>query len=111
MSTLSQVQHDVPERSIQQRMSALQHANHIRTYRASLKRDLKAGRVNIQEVLLNPSENVDTMKVVDLLMAVPKLGRVKIDKMVRSVPMSYSKTVGGMSERQRGELLAMLRRR
>ena len=36
-----------PERSLVQRMEALQRANEIRTKRASLKRDLKAGRVSI----------------------------------------------------------------
>ena len=41
-----------PERSLNQRMDALQRANQIRTRRAQLKRDLKGGRVSIQKLLL-----------------------------------------------------------
>ena len=36
-----------PERSLNQRMDALKRANEIRTQRARLKRDLKAGRTKI----------------------------------------------------------------
>ena len=46
-----------PERSLVQRMEALQRANEIRTKRAALKRDLKAGRVSIHDLLLeSPKE-------------------------------------------------------
>ena len=42
-----------PERSLHQRMDALQRANEIRTRRAQLKRDLKGGRVSIDGLLLD----------------------------------------------------------
>src|SRR5207302_749250 len=41
-----------PERSLTQRMDALQRANEIRSRRAQLKRDLKAGRQSIHALLL-----------------------------------------------------------
>src|SRR3954468_23299815 len=99
-----------PERSLVQRMDALQRANEIRTKRAKLKRDLKAGRYSIHNLLLEPPEYVGTAKVVDMLLAVPKYGRVKVDKILRQCKISPSKTVGGLSERQRNELVSMLRR-
>jgi hypothetical protein len=99
-----------PERSLVQRMEALQRANEIRTKRAQLKRDLKAGRSSIQKLLLSPPDFVETAKVVDMLLAVPKYGRVKVDKILRTCKISPSKTVGGLSERQRNELVSMLRR-
>ena len=99
-----------PERSLTQRMEALQRANEIRTKRAQLKRDLKAGRYSIHSLLLEPPEYVGTAKVVDMLLAVPKYGRVKVDKILRQCKISPSKTVGGLSERQRNELVSMLRR-
>src|SRR5918997_455472 len=52
-----------PERSLTQRMEALHRANEIRTRRAQLKRDLKAGRVSIHDLLLEPPEYVETAKV------------------------------------------------
>lgn len=99
-----------PERSLEQRMDALGRANEIRTYRAQLKRDLKAGRLNIHDLLRNPHEKLETMKVFDLLLSVPKYGRVKVKKMLDTCRISPSKTIGGMSERQRNELISMLLR-
>jgi hypothetical protein len=99
-----------PERSLVQRMEALQRANDIRTRRAQLKRDLKAGRHSIQKLLLDPPDWVETAKVFDMLLAVPKYGRVKVNKILGQCRISPSKTIGGLSERQRSELIAMLRR-
>src|SRR3954464_5771629 len=65
-----------PERSLVQRMEALERRRYIRTRRAQLKRDLKAGRSSIHDLLLEPPEFVETAKVFDVLLAVPKYGRV-----------------------------------
>ena len=109
-TTTNPKQTAAPERSLVQRMDALQRANEIRTKRAQLKRDLKAGRHSIHQVLLEPPDYVGTAKVVDMLLAVPKYGRVKVDKILRQCKISPSKTVGGLSERQRNELVSLLRR-
>jgi hypothetical protein len=99
-----------PERSLTQRLDALQRANEIRTRRAQLKRDLKGGRVSIHSLLLDPPEYVETAKVFDMLLAVPKYGRVKVNKILATCRISPSKTIGGLSERQRAELVSLLRR-
>ena len=99
-----------PERSLVQRMDALQRANEIRSKRAQLKRDLKGSRTSIHELLLNPPEWVETAKVMDMLLAVPKYGRVKVNRLLLQCRISSSKTLGGLSERQRRELVANLRR-
>lgn len=91
-------------------MNALGRANEIRTQRAQLKRDLKAGRASIHRVLLNPPEYIETAKVFDMLLATPKYGRVKVNKILQVCRISPSKTIGGLSERQRAELISMLRR-
>ena len=91
-------------------MDALKRANDIRTRRAQLKRDLKAGRHYIHKLLLDPPEYVETAKVFDMLLAVPKYGRVKVNKVLTTCRISPSKTIGGLSERQRTELVALLRR-
>jgi len=99
-----------PERSIAQRMDALKRANDVRTKRAQLKRDLKAGHRQIHELLLDPPSYIETAKVFDLLLAVPKYGRVKTNKVLMQCRISPSKTIGGLSPRQRAELVALLRR-
>ena len=97
-------------RSLLQRMDALQRANEIRTRRAQLKKDLKGGRVSIHKLLTEPPEYVETAKVFDMLLAVPKYGRVKANKILQQCRISPSKTIGGLSERQRTELVSLLRR-
>jgi S13-like H2TH domain len=99
-----------PERSLNQRMDALARANEVRSARAQLKRDLKAGRCSIHSLLLDPPEYLETAKVFDMLLAVPKYGRVKVNKMLLACRISPSKTIGGLSERQRAELVSLLRR-
>ncbi|HEX5714480.1 MAG TPA: integration host factor, actinobacterial type [Solirubrobacterales bacterium] len=99
-----------PERSLDQRMEALKRANDIRTARAKLKKDLKANRASIHAILLDPPEYVMTAKVFDMLLAVPKYGRVKTNRILNQCRISPSKTIGGLSERQRTELVSLLRR-
>ncbi len=99
-----------PERSLVQRMDALQRANEIRTKRAQLKRDLKGGRTSIHDLLSDPPDYLETAKVFDMLLAVPKYGRVKVNKILVQCRISPSKTIGGLSERQRTELVSLLRR-
>ena len=91
-------------------MDALQRANEIRTKRAQLKRDLKGGRTSIHDLLLAPPDYLETAKVFDMLLAVPKYGRVKVNKILVQCRISPSKTIGGLSERQRTELVSLLRR-
>jgi S13-like H2TH domain len=107
---LTKTQAQAPERSLDQRMEALKRANDIRVKRARLKKDLKEGRQQIEEILSEPPEFVSTAKVFDMLMAVPKFGRVKAARFLNQCRISQSKTVGGLSERQRSELIALFNR-
>ena len=100
-----------PERSLTQRLDALERANEVRTKRAQLKRDLKGGRTSIHALLLDPPPYVETAKVFDMLLAVPKYGRVKVNKILTTCRISPSKTIGGLSQRQRDELVALMRSR
>ena len=100
----------VPERTHDQRMRALRRANEIRSRRAQLKRDLKAGKAKVETLLLDPPEYVLSAKAFDMILAVPKYGRVKANRILNQCRISPSKTIGGLSERQRAELVALLRR-
>ena len=51
----------------------------------------------------------DVEPALDLL-AVPKYGRVKVNRILTHCRISPSKTIGGLSERQRNELVSYLRR-
>jgi hypothetical protein len=107
---LSKGQAQAPARSLDQRMEALQRANEIRVRRARLKRDLKEGKARVDDILRQPPDFVETAKVLDILMAVPKFGRVKAARLLNQCRISQSKTVGGLSDRQRGELIGLFSR-
>jgi hypothetical protein len=90
-------------------MDALARAREIRSLRAQLKRDLKAKRLSLGALLLDPPEYLETAKVCDMLLAVPSFGRVKVNRILVACRISPSKTIGRLSERQRAELLTALR--
>ena len=48
--------------------------------------------------------------MLDMVLALPKVGRVKANKILRSCGVSPSKTFGRLSERQRAELATRLDR-
>lgn len=99
-----------PVRTLAQRLDALGKANEIRSRRARLKKDLKKGVKQINEILADPPEFIRTAKVVDVLLAVPNCGKVKSAKVLNHCRISSNKTVGGLSERQRRELISFFRR-
>jgi len=90
-------------------MAALQRANVVRGKRAELKRDLKAKRVKVHDLLLDPPDWLETMKIFDLIVSCPKYGKIKTNKVLQQCRISPAKTIGGMSVRQRTELVSMLR--
>jgi hypothetical protein len=113
MSAVNQILSTVvqtPERSQQQRMDALRRANDIRSERARLKEGLRTGQVGIVDVLSEPPACLHTAKVIDLLLAVPKYGRVKAGRVLERCRISPARTVNGLTPRQRKELLDMMGR-
>lgn len=99
-----------PERSLAQRLDALERANDVRSRRRELKAGVRAEASRALVVLREPGPEAETMKVWDLLLALPKVGRVKANKMLSVAKVSPSKTVGGLTDRQRRELLEVVRR-
>lgn len=99
---------EAPGRTAAQRLDALAAGNHVRSYRAGVKTRLRHGGVRINDLLLDPAPEIETMRVYALLTAVPKIGRVKADQILRRHLISPSKTVGGLSDRQRSALVAAL---
>jgi len=97
-----------PARSLQQRRDALKRANYVRSSRARLKPDVKAGRRDGVALILDPPDWLASMRVYDLLLQLPKIGPVKATKTLTATRISPAKTIGGLSERQRRELAGAL---
>ena len=91
-----------------QHMRALERANEVRLARAQLKRRVAFGETDVAEVILHCPWEADSMAVGDLLMSQPRWGQTRCRKLLAQVPMSENKTVGSMTDRQRGAMAAML---
>jgi hypothetical protein len=97
-----------PDRTSQERRSALHEANRVRFARASAKRDLKDGRLDLYDLLMDPSEELKGAKVEEMLLAVRGMGRIKVNRVLREAGISRSKTLFGLTHGQRDRLIKAL---
>jgi hypothetical protein len=97
-----------PERTQEERRSALEEANRVRYARADAKRDLKNGSLRIYDLLMDPSEELKGAKVEEMLLAMKGMGRVKVTRTMREAGVSRSKTLVGLTHGQRDRLLRAL---
>jgi DNA-binding NarL/FixJ family response regulator len=100
----------VSTRSPERRMNALKQANQVRSLRAKLKRDLREGTVRLEQILATGADYLASAEVFDLLVAVPKIGPVTAAHLLTIARICPSKTVAGLSERQRARLIELLSR-
>ena len=89
-------------------MRALAQANRVRLARAELKRQVAEGETTVGEVVLNCPWEAESMAISDLLMSQHRWGRTRCRRFLSSIPMSETKTIGSMTERQRIALAAVL---
>jgi len=94
----------------ERRMNALRQANQVRGLRAKLKQDLREGTVRLERILATGADYLASAEVFDLLVAVPKIGPVKAAHLLSIARISPSKTVAGLSARQRARLIELLSR-
>jgi hypothetical protein len=69
-----------------------------------LKRALAGGSVMFAEVLANPPACALTARVGDLLLFVPGIGPAKSARALAHCRIADTKTIGGLSDRQRAAL-------
>jgi hypothetical protein len=91
-----------------QHMRALQRANEVRLARAELKRRVTEGETTASAVILDSPWEAESMAVAELLMSQHRWGHTRARRFLAGVPMTETKTIGSMTERQRRTLAAML---
>jgi hypothetical protein len=91
-----------------QRMEALKHANRVREQRAEIKRALRSGGLDIADLLRAPPGSLLTARLSQMLLAVPGYGQVRVNRLLKRFRLSPLKTIGGLSGRQREELVREL---
>jgi DNA uptake protein ComE-like DNA-binding protein len=78
--------------------------------KATLKKQLAAGTIELAQILAAPPAVLRTARLRDLLIAVPKIGPVKAARILAHCRTAPSKTLGGLTDRQRRELISLLHR-
>ena len=97
-----------PRRSHPQHLQALERANAVRLARAELKRRVAEGEITAAEVILSSPWEAESMTVSDLLTSQHRWGHTRCRKFLQCIPMSETKTIGSMTDRQRRQLAGML---
>lgn len=97
-----------PNRTSEERISALEEANRIRFARAAAKKNLKSGDLDVYDLLMEPSEELKGAKVEEMLLAVRGMGRVKVSRIMRDASISRAKTLHGLTHGQRDRLIKVL---
>lgn len=93
-----------------QHLVALAQANAIRAARGRLKRCVRVGALSAADVIRHPPREVETMTVAELLGAQRRWGPTRCGRLLGSVGVSENRTVGALTERQRGVIAAELER-
>ena len=91
-----------------QHMRALEQANRVRLARAELKRQIADGARTVADVVADCPWEAESMTIADLLMSQHRWGRTRCRRFLASVPMTETKTIGSMTDRQRSTLAARL---
>ena len=92
-----------------QHMQALERANAVRLARADLKRRVAEGELSAAEVVLGVPWEASSMTISELLTSQRRWGHTRCRKFLQSIPMSEHKTIGSMTDRQRGAVAGQLR--
>ena len=91
-----------------QHMQALQRANEVRLARAELKRNIGLGTLTVADVILACPWEAASMTIAELLTSQRRWGTTRASKFLAGIGMPETKTVGSMTDRQRGLLAAMV---
>ncbi len=94
--------------SAPQHLQALQQANRVRLARAELKRLVAEGGRSAAEVVLECPWEAESMTIGDLLLSQHRWGRTRCRRFLAAIQIVETKTIGSMTDRQRGALAARL---
>jgi len=97
----------LPQLTDEQRRAALAMAAEARRVRAEIKELLKMGTLSLSELLDRSDSDkiLAKMKVLSVLEALPKLGKVKARRTMDEVGISESRRLRGLGSQQRAELV------
>jgi Cdc6-like AAA superfamily ATPase len=99
-----------PTLSQEQRVEASRLAVANRRRRAEVKRMVKSGELSLEELfdLASREECVAQMRAYDLISALPAIGDVKAERIMKSASIAKTRRIRGLGPKQRAELFRAL---
>ena len=97
----------LPKLTPEQRQAALEKAAQARQVRAEIKRRLKTSGASLADVIAESRANevVAKLKVVDLLQAMPGVGKVRAQEIMQRIGIADSRRLRGLGVNQIQALL------
>ena len=89
-----------PQLSVAQRQAALEKAKVSRQERAEVKRLITLGEMNIFDAINDPRESIRRMKVIELLSALPGVGKARATLIMERRNISPTRRIGGLGHLQ-----------
>lgn len=86
------------------RLANVQLATEVRSRRSALKRQLTNGEIHLDELLANPPDWAERMRLVHVLKALPRISRKTAERALAAAQASEFTTLDGLSDRQRLQL-------
>lgn len=98
-----------PKLTNQQRLDALIKADKVRSRRAVIKKEIKAGKISFQELLemATGEDALAGMKVLTALECIPGIGKVKARRKLKEINVSEVRRIKGLNQKQRDALLSL----
>ena len=99
----------IPKLSPEERSKALAKAQKIRSERMEVRKQLKAGKITLADVLNNAEDEVFAkMRVKYLLESLPQVGKITAQKVMEEIGIDEARRVQGLGSRQKTQLLERL---
>ncbi len=99
----------LPHLTREEKLSALQKAQEMRSKRAELRARLKRGELTLKDVLEKADDEVIAkMRVSYLIQSLPQIGKVTSKKIMDEIGINENRRVQGLGKRQIDELLKKL---
>ncbi|MDR1413242.1 MAG: integration host factor [Actinomycetes bacterium] len=100
----------LPQLSPEERKHFLEQAAKVRTARAKILADLKAGGLTVADVLAKADDDLyGKIKVLALIKALPGYGKAKAEALLDEIGISEKRRVKGLGKNQAAALLESLK--
>jgi hypothetical protein len=99
----------LPKLSLDEKRQALKKAQEMRSQRAKIRQNLKRGKTTITEVLADMNNDIIAkMRVVYLLESLPRIGKIKTQKIMNDIGIDETRRIQGLGNRQKQALIERL---